>query len=122
MHCVDAGGPQLGPWSFSVTVTYFNYFSLFYRYTCFPCVHIYSSCVYAWCLQRQKRGPLELVLEMVRCGCWELNLGLLEEQQGFLITGPSLRLPMRDFRHWGALALHPSQDPGTTSGWYKRQD
>lgn len=68
-------------------------FVLFSVYGCFA----YMLCapwIYVWCLQRPEKGvesPGTGVI--VGCepplGCWELNLGLLEEQPVLLIAEPS---------------------------------
>lgn len=45
-------------------------------------------------------NPLELELWMVYgppCGCWESNLGLLQEQQIFLTSDPSLQSQFQSF-------------------------
>lgn len=60
--------------------------------------------MYVW-LQRSKEGFLFLWNRSYGCcespcGCWELNLDPLEEQQVFLTTDPSLQLHVFAFE-WG---------------------
>lgn len=52
-------------------------------------------CVYAWCLLRAKKGigsPRTGVMNGCEAprGCWELNLGPLQEQGVLLTTKPPL--------------------------------
>jgi hypothetical protein len=55
------------------------------------------SCAFVFCLHvclcEGVRSPGTTVIDKCElpCGCWELNLGLLEEQQVLLTTEPSLR-------------------------------
>jgi hypothetical protein len=49
-----------------------------------------SACTPVW--QKRVSDPITDGCEPP-CGCWELNLGLLEEQPVFLYTEPSHHLP-----------------------------
>ena len=69
----------------------------FFLSVSFLCVWMFSLCVRMCTIcmsgaqRSQKRtSDLEPELRKVKCGCWELNLCRLQEQQVFLITEPSL--------------------------------
>lgn len=56
------------------------------------CLHVCVLCIYVWCLQRPEEGVESPGTGVIvgfepPLGCWELNLGLLEEV--LLIAEPS---------------------------------
>lgn len=79
-----------GRWS-RCSNSLFKNLKLFYVYASFACVHV---CVpHACIVYRSQKRPsdlLELGLCGLSCGCWESNLGTLEEQPLLLTADPSL--------------------------------
>jgi hypothetical protein len=68
----------------------FSFFLSFFKDLFILCMWIHHHC-----LQTHQKRTSDLITDGCEppCGCWELNLGLLEEQSVHLTTEPSLLLP-----------------------------
>ena len=68
------------------------------------CLHAYKGTTFIHCSWRPEEGvgsPETGVTGGCEplCGCWELNPGPLQEQQGLLSTEPLLQLPISVFKN-----------------------
>jgi hypothetical protein len=68
----------------------FSFLLLFYVYRCFAGIHVHIH-MHAGPKEARRRWLIFWDKSELPCGCWELNLGPLEEQPVLLITEPSLR-------------------------------
>lgn len=81
---------------------FFRLILLFYIYAVLPaCMYVYP--IHAWCLRRSEDGVRSPALEFIHdhelpCGCWNLNLGPLQEQHSCLnlrATSPTPKLVLK---------------------------
>jgi hypothetical protein len=96
----------LNHWAISPAL-FFKY--LYFIYFCFMCIGVLPACMNICTPER---------CVLVVCGCWELNLGPLEEQSVLLTTEPSPQPPELQFLHLHGKYFHCGHVPLTSENGF----